>query len=281
LDLAKGRFFYVRGEIRLLTINDLVQPDTIEEAYKILITRRNNTVLGGCAFLRMGSRNIGTAIDLAKLGLNDIKEVDGYIQIGAMTTFRDIELSPILQQFADGVLPKAVSHVLGVQFRNVVTIGASVYSKYGFSDLLTALLALETEVELFKGGRMSLAEFLDKPDERDILMNIWIKKVDCRAAYQSMRMSASDYPVLNVAVAKTGADWIVAVGARPQKAAIAHRISAELSQKNVNSENVDFFANIACEELVFGTNARGTAQYRQAMCKVLIKRAIKEVLLCK
>ncbi|GBG56669.1 molybdopterin dehydrogenase [Sporomusaceae bacterium FL31] len=265
----------------MLIINDLVQPDTIEEAYRILIARKTNSVLGGCAFLRMGSRNIGTAIDLAKLGLNTIKEVDDYIQIGAMTTFRDIECSPLLQQFADGVLSKAVSHVIGIQFRNVVTIGASVYSKYGFSDLLTALLVLETDVELFKGGRISLAEFLDKPNERDILMNIWIKKVDCRAAYQSMRMSASDYPVLNVAVAKTGTDWLVTVGARPRKAIIARHISTALSQKNVNSENVDFFANIACEELVFGTNARGTAQYRQAMCKVLIKRAIKEVLLCK
>lgn len=265
----------------MLTINDLVQPDTIEEAYKILIARKNNTVLGGCAFLRMGSRNIGTAIDLAKLGLHDIKEVDGYIQIGAMTTFRDIELSLLLLQFAAGVLPQAVSHVIGVQFRNVVTIGASVYSKYGFSDLLTALLALETEVELFKGGRMSLAEFLDKPAARDILMYIWIKKVDCSAAYQSMRMSASDYPVLNVAVAKTGRDWKVAVGARPKKAVIAQQLSAELSHKNVNDDNIDFFANIACEELVFGTNARGTAQYRKEMCKVLIRRAIKEVLQCK
>ncbi|MEG6586410.1 FAD binding domain-containing protein [Dendrosporobacter sp. 1207_IL3150] len=265
----------------MFTLNDLVQPETIEDAYQILVARKNNTVLGGCAFLRMGSQRFSAAVDLTKLGLNYIQEQDEYIEIGAMATFRDVEVHPGLLRLANGILPQAVGNVLGVQFRNVVTIGASVYSRYGFSDLITALLALETEIELYKGGRMSLAEFLDRPRDKDILTKIIIKKNMCKASYQSLRMSASDYPVLNVAVSNTDGKWTVAVGARPRRAAIAKMLSKELSQKEVNSDNVDFFANIAVEELAFGTNARGTAEYRKAMCKVLIKRAIKEVLQCK
>ncbi len=35
---------------------------------------------------------------------------------------------------------------------------AVLYGRYGFSDVLTALLVLDTEVELYKAGRISLTE---------------------------------------------------------------------------------------------------------------------------
>lgn len=179
----------------MFTLIELVQPETIDEAYEILMEKRNNTILGGCAFLRLGSSRIGAGIELSKLNLDYITEHDHEIEIGAMTTFRDLETSKLLQEYFNGVIPKAVSHIIGVQFRNVVTVGASVFSKYGFSDLLTALLALDTEVELYKGGRMSLLQFLEKPYEKDLLTKIWIKKNQGQAVYQNMRNSASDFPI--------------------------------------------------------------------------------------
>ena len=40
----------------------------------------------------MGNRNVGTAIDLSKLGLNEIKETEEEFQIGAMTSLRELEV---------------------------------------------------------------------------------------------------------------------------------------------------------------------------------------------
>lgn len=265
----------------MFTLLDLIQPGTIDEAYRVLMSKKNNTVLGGCAFLRLCSQRIGTAVDLSKLNLDYIKEQSGFIEIGAMTTFRDIETNSIIQQYFSGVLPKAVSGIIGVQFRNVVTVGASVYSKYGFSDLITALLALDAEVELHKGGRMALAQFLDKQYEKDILTRVFIKKNDRKAAYQCLRNSASDYPVLNAAISYMNNDWRIVVGARPHRAAIAKQASAELSKGDLSTENIDRIASTAAEELSFDTNMRGTAEYRKAICKVLVRRAITEVLACK
>ena len=261
----------------MFTLLDLVQPESIDEAYKILMNKRNNTVLGGCAFLRLSSSKIGTGIELSKLKLDYIIEEQEYIEIGAMTTFRDIETSAILQEYFNGILPKAVSHIIGVQFRNVVTVGASVYSKYGFSDLITALLVLDTEVQLYKGGRMPLAQFLERAYEKDILTKIFIKKNQRKATYQNLRSSASDFPIINVAVSHLDNRWIIAAGAMPSRAKIAVQASAELTKGNLNA---DLVAAIAVEELVFGTNARGTAQYRKAICSVLITRGIREVLQC-
>ena len=265
----------------MFTFLDLVQPETVEDAYNLLISKKNNTVLGGCAYLRLGSKRIGTAIDLAKLGLDYVKVQDGYLELGAMTTFRDLETNPIVRESFNGILPKAIGNIIGVQFRNIVTVGASVYSKYGFSDLITALLALDTEVVLHQGGRMPLAKFLESPCKKDILIKILIKKNYTRAAYQNLRKSASDYPILNVAVSNLNEQWTVAVGARPSKAKIAHMASQVLTNKSLTAESIAEAASIAAEELSFGSNARGTAEYRRAICEVLVKRAITEVLQCR
>jgi CO/xanthine dehydrogenase FAD-binding subunit len=268
------------GGIRVFTIQDLAQPDTLEEAYGILLNRRSNTVLGGCAFLRLGSKRIGTGVDLSKLNLAYIKEKDGNIEIGAMTTFREIETNPLLHASFNAILPKAVGTIIGVQFRNCVTLGASVYAKYGFSDLLTALLALDTKVELFKGGIIPLEEFLERPVQKDILTRIIIKQEQRKATYQALRNSASDFPILNVAVANLQDQWTIVVGARPLKAKIAHNASQQLGKNNITLEQIENVASLAAEELSFGTNTRGSAEYRRAVCKALVQRAITEVLSC-
>lgn len=265
----------------MFTVMNLVQPETLEEAYSILASRKNNTVLGGCAFLRMTSKKIGTAIELSKLNLDYIKEVDDYIEIGATTNFRELEVNELINRYFNGVLGQAVKDIIGVQFRNVVTIGATVFSKYGFSDLIPALLALDTEVELFKGGRMSLEEFLNKPYEKDILTKILIKKNQRKAIYKNLRNSVSDYPILNVVVSELDNKWTVVVGARPFRAKIAKMACEELNKGNLNDEDIHKAASIAAEELSFGSNMRGSAEYRKSICQVLIKRAIKEVLQCK
>jgi len=266
---------------RSVTILDLVQPDTIDEAYRMLTANKSSTILGGCAFLRLGTQKIGTAIDLSKLNLNYIKELDEYIEIGALASFRDVETNPVLNDYFNGVLPKSVSYVMGVQFRNIATVGATVYSKYGFSDLITPLLALDTEVELFKGGRMPLDIFLEQSPTKDILTGIRIKKDQRKAVYQNIRNSATDFPILNVAVSNLHHQWRIVAGARPQRAKIASIASEKLSQGNLNLETIDQAASMAAEELSFGTNNKGTAEYRKAKSKVLVKRAVTEGLECR
>lgn len=265
----------------MFTIEQVLQPATLEEAYQVLNANISNTVLGGCAFLRLGSKKIATAIDLSELNLDYIIDQDEEIEIGAMTTFRTVETNPTLNEFFNGVLPKAVSPIIGVQFRNVVTVGATVYAKYGFSDFLTALLALDTKIELYKGGRMPLADFLNKSFPKDILTRIFIQKNSRRASYQSLRNSSSDYPILTTAVSLLEESWRIVVGARPLRAQIASKASEALSQGNLSTAHLEQVAALAAEELSFGSNLRGSADYRKAMCQVLVKRGIMEVLPCK
>ena len=54
-----------------------------------------------------------------------------------MVTLRDLELDPGLNSYTDGAARESVRHIVGVQFRNLATVGGSIYGRYGFSDVLT------------------------------------------------------------------------------------------------------------------------------------------------
>jgi CO/xanthine dehydrogenase FAD-binding subunit len=265
----------------MFVIGNLVQPETLVEAYNTLVMRKSNTLLGGCAFLKMGSKVIGTGIDLTKLNLNYIKEDEEYIEVGATTTFREIETNSVINSYFGGVLGGSVKNIIGVQFRNSVTVGASVFSKYGFSDFITALLALDTEVELYNSGRMSLEEFLSRPYEKDILTKIFIKKDLRQAAYKYLRNSISDYSILNVTVSRLDNQWRIVVGARPMCAQVATKASKILNKECITEEDIEMASKMVSEELTFGSNMRASGEYRRAISKVLVKRAVMEVLQCK
>ena len=262
----------------MFTVMDIEQPTTEQEAYSILTKRKNNQVIGGSAFLRMGKKRIGTGVELSKLNLDYIKEVDNYVEIGAMTTLRTLETSTILKESFGEIISDSLRDIIGVQFRNVVTVGGTVFSKYGFSDLIVALLSLDTEVELFNAGRMKLDDFLVKECEKDLLTKIYIKKADKKAAYKSLRNAKSDYPILNVSVSNDKGGFKICIGARPQRAVVARLASDYLSKNELNDANIDKALDLITEDVSFGTNMRGTKEYREAISKVLVKRAITEVI---
>lgn len=261
----------------MFTAKNYAAPNTVEEAYTLLMQNKKNQVMGGMMWMRLGEKNIPTVIDLKNLGLDQIVEGDTYIEIGARVTLRAIETSQLLAAWFDGILPKCVEHIVGVQFRNSATIGGSIFGKFGFSNVSTALLALETEVVLHHGGIMTLEAFLEKPFEKDILTHIRIKKDSRKTAYKMHVQSATDLPVLVVAASRQGTIWKVAVGARPSKAKLSHR-AATLLQNRAHDEDIEKAAQAVVEELNFGTNMRATQCYREVLAREFVKRTLTDLL---
>jgi CO/xanthine dehydrogenase FAD-binding subunit len=195
-----------------------------------------------------------------------------------MTSLRSFETSEILKENFGLIIGDSVKHIIGVQLRNIATVGATVFSKYGFSDPITALLALNADIYLHKGGKISLEEFLLEEDFRkDILEKIIIKKVMKNNAFVTMRNSAVDYAILSVAVSEISNSYRISIGARPQRAVLAYNAMQYLSEVEITDETASVAAYMAADEIHFGTNNRGSAEYRKELCKVLVKRAILEV----
>lgn len=180
--------------------------ESLEEAYE-LNQKKSNKIVGGMMWLKMSSFQKGTIIDLSGLGLNQIEETENEFQIGCMCTLRQLETNTDLNRYFDGLMREMVRHIVGVQFRNGATVGGSLYGRYGFSDVLTALLVLDTEVELYKAGRISLTEYAKMPYDNDILVRIIIKKDGRKAAYVTQRRTETDFPLIAVAAAKKVDTW--------------------------------------------------------------------------
>lgn len=265
----------------MIAIKEYSIPASIEEAYELLKEKRNSMVFGGGAFIRMGTKNITTAIDLSKSNLDYITEDEDTIQIGAMTTFGNIEHSKILKENFNDILAKSVREIVGIQLRNIVTVGGTVYSRYGFSDFITGLLALDTTVNLHKQGSISLEKFLKEGSkERDILESIWIKKDNRKASFLSMRNSKGDYAILNAAISNLNGEYRIAVGARPNRGVLAYKAMDYLNNKDngISKKSVVKAAKLASEELKFGSNTRGSNIYRKQLCYVLVKQGLLEVI---
>lgn len=265
----------------MFSIDELFQPETLNETTALLDQYPDITILGGCGFLKMGNRRVSRAIDLSHCDLQLIREDAKSIEIGAMATLRDVETYPSLRNLFNGALPRAAGNILGVQFRNSATMGASVYSKYGFSDLIPVLLALNTEIELLRGGRIKLNDFLEQPMARDVLTRIIIVKDQRQVSYQNMRNAKADFPILNCAASQLDGEWLIVVGARPGRAQLAVGGSKILSQMPASQIDIEKIASTVSEEVAFGNNNKASANYRRSLAKVLVKRAIEEVLACK
>ena len=170
----------------MLKIKNYVKVKSIEEAYE-LNQKKTACVLGGMVWLKMGNRNVSTAIDLSGLGLDTIQEHDDEFVIGCMTSLHDLETNQALHEYTHGAMRESLRHIVGVQFRNCATVGGSIYGRYGFSDVLTMFLAMDTWVELYEAGRVPLTEFADMKKDNDILVNIIIRKTPLFCCYLSQR----------------------------------------------------------------------------------------------
>ena len=258
----------------MMTIREYKRAESLEEAWQ-LNQKRSNRVLGGMIWLKMETIPVGTAIDLSGLGLDTIEETDDSFSIGAMVTLRQLEEHAGLAAYTHGAVKEALRHIVGVQLRNLATVGGSIYSRFGFSDVLTLFLAMDCSVELYKGGVISLREYAERPYDRDILVRLIVKKEKAKFFYQSVRNSQTDIPVLTCAAARLDdGSFRIAIGARPLKAVLF-----EFPAQTGASEQ-DVARKIAYEvqqQIVTGSNMRGSAEYRRHLAGVLTKRAILEL----
>lgn len=247
--------------------NQYVLASSLEEAYT-LNQKKTAKVLGGMIWLKMGHASYQTVIDLSALGLDKIEEKEDEFVIGAMTTLHQLETHAGLEQCYQGAIRESVRHIVGIQLRNLATVGGSVFGRFGFSDVLTCLMALGAVVELYKGGLVPIEEFAVRKPDNDILVAVHLPRTGARTVYKSMRNTKTDFPVLTAAVCHTKESWRIAVGARPGRAALYQLTLPEGSVPD---------AAQAADAFTYGSNLRGSDRYRRHLAQVLIRRAVKEL----
>ena len=272
--------------------NQYVRAQSLDEAYE-LYQKKPNFVLGGMLWLKMKNKTLGTAIDLCNLGLDQIDEDENEFRIGAYATLRQIETHEALNAYTHGAIAESVRHIVGVQFRNVATVGGSIWGRFGFSDVMTIFRALGAKVQLHKAGIMDLDEFAALPrTTRDVLVSVIVPKNAKGVVYLSQRNQSTDFPVLTCAVANRSGRYVAVIGASPYMAepvwdeegildCLADAKTdgnAALTDNSESNAKIDKFAGYVAEHIRFGSNIRAGAEYREIICRVLTRRAVTQSL---
>lgn len=258
-----------------MDIREYILAQSLEEAYE-LNQKKGSRILGGGLWLRLSKNPIVTAIDLSALGLDAIEETEDEFSIGAMVPLRALETHPGLNAYTRGAAARAVEPIVGVQFRNMATVGGSIFDRFGFSDVLTFFLALDAQVELYRAGAVPLEEFVNGQPDRELLVRLIVKKRPGDFAYLSMRRSRTDFPVLACAFSRMEGEFRAIYGARPGRAMVL-RDEAGILSRGITPDSARAFARYAAEHVPTGSNSRGSAAYRTHLINVLTQRGLLEL----
>lgn len=263
----------------MIKIKEYVKVESLEQAYE-LNQKRANRIIGGMLWMRMSSAQVQTVIDLSGLGLDTIEENEEAFSIGCMTTLRQLELHEGLEKYSNGAVRACVKDIVGVQFRNLATIGGSIFGRFGFSDVLTCFLAMDTYVELYKGGILPLEEFVKKKKDKDILVRVIVKKTEGRFAYLTHRNTKTDFPALAVGIGDMADKLVVTVGARPMEAMrvpVKPEWKAVLDGESCTAAEIESIVKEIASQVPTESNMRGSAEYRSHLAKVLIRRGLERI----
>ncbi|MFH5881803.1 MAG: FAD binding domain-containing protein [Candidatus Izemoplasmataceae bacterium] len=252
---------------------------TIKEAYEILLQDDNAQIIAGGAWLKQVNKDISTIIDLKALNLDQIIENDAYYEIGSMVTLRTLEVHEGIGKLLGGIVSESISHIMGVNFRNIATIGGSIYGRYAFSDIITALLTCKVTLHFHDSGAMDLEAFLLKRGSfKDILTHIHIYKSKGKSYFKKVSNTRLDFAMLNIAVSHWNGKYYIALGSRPGSAILIHEAMTFLNEQDTLSDKViNESLDLMLANTKFGTNHRASDKYRIELAKTYVKRGLNEV----
>jgi carbon-monoxide dehydrogenase medium subunit len=274
---------------------DYVRANTLDEALSLLAERPDDAKIlaGGHSLipamkLRLAQPQL--LIDIGQLkDLAYIREDQGQIRIGAMTTHYQIESSELLKKVCP-LLPECAGHIGDVQVRNKGTIGGSLAHSDPAGDWPAAILALNAElVVASKSGDRTIkaddffVELLTtaiEPDE--ILREICINKGNGHTghAYVKMHHPASGFAVVGVAASVTldsdGGCESASIGITgvSSKAYRATATAAALAGQKLDDQTVASAAAHATDGVDVNGDLFASSEYRRHLAEVYTKRAI-------
>ena len=257
-----------------MKVNEYYRASSLQDAYQKLQESPKNVILAGGLWIKKMGQSYETLIDISTLGLNKISEKEDEVIVGSMVTQRDFENSPVIKALYNDAIGFSTREVMGVNFRNLATVGGSIMGRYPFSDVICGLLPYGVSLEFYPSQEMALEEYLNyKGKLNAILVSVHIKKGEGKGFYKKVKTTALDFPIVNIAVSKVNDEYRIAIGARPMVASLAWQAMDYLK----HHKDFDKAAELAVSELQFLDNKDASAEYRQDVAKVYVKRGLEEV----
>ncbi len=273
------------------------RPASVDEALSMLAQGGGGAKLiaGGQSLLPLLKLRVASAerlIDISRLKeLRGIRDWNGGIAIGALTTYRDVLASPLSKRYP--ILQEAIIDVGDVQVRNLGTIGGSIAHADPASDFPAVAIALDAQIVLRSraGERIVAAQdflegaFTTAIREDEILTEVRIPAVPAGTgqAYVKLEQPASGYSIVGVAILMAkptgpnmeGAILRIGITGVGDVAYRATAVEEALAASDWSAGAIRAAAGHATDGQMVASDIHADRAYRTAMAAVHTRRAIE------
>jgi len=270
-------------------------PASVEEAIKLLgqYGEEAAVLAGGHSLLPMMKLRFAEPSHLVDINripqLRGIREAQGMIHIGAMTTESELIASPLLNDKCP-IIPEAARLIADPQVRNRGTLGGDVANGDPSNDHPAVMMALDAALVLRgpDGERVVAANGFYQgtymterhADELLVEIRVPIPPPGTGQAYCKLKRKTGDYATAAAAVV------LQLDGARCRKAGIALTnvaptpLKAEAAERVLNGQTIDdaLIDQAAVQAMAIcdpAEDLRGDAEYRTHMAGEMTRRAIR------
>ncbi len=274
-------------------------PETLDEALALLDEHRDDckVIAGGQSLLilmRQGLIAPEYLVDIKHIPeLNYIRSDEQGLRIGALTTHRTVEKSPVMTN-GYGVLAEMERRLASIQTRNWGTLGGNICHGEPAGDpapVLTALKATLTLASVNGTRTMAIEDFcLDyfetalKPGELLVEIQVPPAPPHTGTAYYKFNVIESDMTTVGVAVSITlnggevCQDTRIVLGACAPTPMRARQAEDILRGQKITSDLLKEAGQIASQEADPISDTSASEEYRRELVKVLVPRVGKQAL---
>ena len=275
-------------------------PNSLEETIGFLETYGEDArpLAGGTGLVQLMKLRLSIpdhVISLQRIpGLSGIERQNGTVKIGALTTHREVETSPLIQEFLP-LVAETYRHVATVRIREVATIGGGLAHADPAQDPQPMLIALGARVQLTssQGQREVSVEELATDYYESVIrtgellteLTIPIPSNSGAGAFlKFLPRTADDYATVSAAV------WLslnpegvcqqvsIGLGSVGSTAVRAHQAEALLQGKEPTPDNLRMAAEGVLPAINPMDDLRGSADYKREVATVITRRALEAAL---
>jgi carbon-monoxide dehydrogenase medium subunit len=272
---------------------DLHRASSVEDATDLLGRFGDDAILiaGGTELLlllKLGFGAYGHLVDVRGIPeLTGICLENGFVEIGAGVTHREIERSAVVQERIPA-LAEMERSVANIRVRTAGTLGGNLCFSDPHSDPATFLLAAGANAVVRRGGEpprvLSLEAFLRGPYETalaegDLLVSVRVPATPAGIGIAHRKLAFRERPAATVAV------WVRTVEGSVEEARIAVGSVGPVAGRASEAESLlvggappEEVAAAAAEACQAVQDADGSEEYKRQLVRVLVGRALIEAL---
>lgn len=273
---------------------ELLIPTSTDEAFALMDEHKDDKIqiiAGGTdtvPILRNEVLVVDYLLDITKLGLDEIEYDDECIKIGSTVTFNQIADNKFIKEKLPA-LAYASSTVGAIQTRSLATIGGNICAAVPSLDSAPVLLTLDAELEIISKDLkriVPISEFFVGPRRTVLKNNEILSKIIIHIPKEKFGLNFIKFgrrKALTLSIVNSAVYMELDNGGKIAKVRIALGAVAPIPVRAYKSEekllgqvpSVELFEKVASnvdKEIKPISDIRASAEYREELSKVLVKR---------